>query len=217
MTLLKIDLISDAICPWCMVGRRRLSRALTALRAAHPTLEVQLSWKPFMLAPDLPAAGINKLSHYNAKFGAARVAAMLPVMQEVGLKEGISFSYGGLIANTLDTHRLLAWALAEGGPSVQDDIAARLMHFYFEKEGNLGDRSALVAAAGAAGLNPEAAAAMLASSALVAEVQAEARELRQEYGVTGVPFFVLQDGAAVIEGAQDPLEMQRTIEKVLSM
>ena len=208
---MQIEIVSDVICPWCFVGRRRLATALSALRLSHPALTFSVVWRPFFLDGSLPSTGVNKLERYISKFGAARVSAMIPAMKATGEAEGIAFSFGGKVSNTLDAHRLLSWALAQGGPELQDAVSARLMRLYFEEEGDIGDRAALAAAAAEAGASAADAAAMLASAALTEEVQAEAREVRHRFGITGVPFFIVNGGAAVLAGAQDPRELERVI------
>lgn len=122
-----VDVVSDTICPWCWVGKRRLERAVAAVRAqlareGGPPLAVELRWHPFFLDPTLPKGGVDKLGRYTAKFGAHRVAAMLPRMQAVGAAEGIRFSFGGLTADTTNSHRVMALALRTGGAALQNAV-----------------------------------------------------------------------------------------------
>lgn len=157
----------------------------------------------------MPEEGVSKLERYRAKFG-DRFLTMIPHMQKVGraLTPPIQFSYGGLVANTLTSHVLLEAALADGGPALQDRLVERLFAHYFENEGNLGDRAALVRIAADAGMDAAKATALLearsavgaAARAAVAKVELAART---RYRVTGVPFFVFNDAVA-ISGAQEP-------------
>ncbi len=229
-----VDVISDTICPWCFVGKRRLEAALARLPPAARAA-TSVHWRPFFLDPSLPPAGTDKLASYNAKFGAARVAAMLPQMQAVGAGEGIAFDFGGLVAATGTSHALLALAHARGGAPLQGALCEALFRYYFEARGNLGDAAGLRAVCAAAGL-PAAAGdeelqALLAPPAppggpahpvkarLLAAVEAEARAWRARHAVTGVPCFVLQraDGSGpplVLPGAQDAGTLLAALERV---
>jgi predicted DsbA family dithiol-disulfide isomerase len=201
----RVDVVSDTICPWCFVGKRRFDAAVAALRAAgRPDLEVDVRWRPFFLDPSLPREGVDKLAHYKRKFGEERMAQMIPYMRATGAKETppIAFSYGGRISNTLDSHRLLELAHEQGGASLQNALVERLAHAYFEAEQDIGDREVLADAAASAGMERGAVAAFLASDAKAAEVKAEAEAFRREHRVTGVPFFVL-NGRRTLSGAQD--------------
>merc|ERR1711934_1348358 len=109
----------------------------------------EVHWKPFMLDASLPAEGVDKLQRYNAKFGPARVQQMLPHMKRVGEGEGIAFSYGGLIGNTLDSHRMIEWSARFGK---QNEMVEELFSRYFEQEQNMGDRRVLAEAAAKVGL-----------------------------------------------------------------
>lgn len=99
-----IDIVSDIICPWCFVGRRRLAKAIKACGVV-----ATIRWHPFFLDSSLPVEGTDKRSRYVAKFGEARVVAMLPAMARTGAAEGITFSFGGKTASTLRAHRLMSW------------------------------------------------------------------------------------------------------------
>lgn len=163
---------------------------------------MRVTWKPFFLDPTLPKAGINKLESYNKKFGPQRVAQMLPMMQRVGAAEGINFSYGGLIANTLDSHRLMEYAHKVGGSELQNKVCNELFSLYFEREGNIGSTEALADAAAKAGMDKAAVTAFLGTDELRREVQEEVQQLIRKYRIGGVPFFVI-DGKYKVEGAQE--------------
>lgn len=188
-----------------------MEAAITTARA-HPRtahLDFEVSWAPFQLDDALPDAGVSKMERYKSKFG-DRFLTMIPTMQKVGrgLTPPVEFSYGGLVANTLASHVLLEAALAEGGPALQDRVIERFFSHYFEKEGNLGDRVALVRMAADAGMDAGKAAALLevgsaaATSARAAVVKSE-QACRTRYRITGVPFFIIDDSVA-ISGAQEP-------------
>ena len=189
---------------WCIIGRRRLQRAIDAAVALPIDFEVR--WRPYFLDPTLPKAGESKLARYKAKFGEERMEQMLPYMDSVGRKEGVHFSYGGLIADTTDSHRLAERAWQLGGAPLQNAVVAAMMSFYFEKEGNLGDKEKLSAAAAAGGMPLAEATALLAGDDLRAEVAEEAKAWGQKYSITGVPFFVISAGGKprTLSGAQEP-------------
>lgn len=213
---------SDTICPWCFVGKRRLEKALQAVSAAHPGASFEVRWRPFQLNPALPFSGISKLQHYREKFGAARVAQMLPMMAKVGSAEGIAFSYEGLISNTLLSHALLGAAWAEGGAALQNRLCEGLFRHYFEQQGCLTDVQALTSICAAAGLSPTTTEQLLqgegssaASRAAQAAAEQEASEWAKRHKISGVP-FILIDGKHALEGAQDPSTIQSVLEELLA-
>lgn len=121
--VITVDVVSDTICPWCWVGKRRFEKGLAAVRkAVNSDVSVQLRWRPFFLDPTLPKAGIDKKTRYAEKFGAQRVAQMLPHMASIGKQEGINFSFGGKTANTTDSHRLMEKAFQLGGVELQNAL-----------------------------------------------------------------------------------------------
>ncbi|KAI9005236.1 thioredoxin-like protein [Gaertneriomyces semiglobifer] len=196
-----IDIVSDTICPWCFVGYRRLQRAIEAFQAKQPStkLDFAITFKPFELDSTLPKQGINKLESYESKFGKERMAQILPHMQKVGEKEGIAFSYGGLIANTVDSHRLLEYAHTK---NVQLPLVEQLFRDYFERNKNIGDINVLADAAQRVGLNREEVIEYLESPFGIQEVK---DQIEQAYRrrITGVPHFRI-DGRYELGGAQDP-------------
>lgn len=149
--VLKIDVISDTVCPWCFIGKRRLEKAMNQFMATHSNVTFDVEWHPFQLAPTMSKTK-PKMEHYIRKFGQERAQAMVPYMKSVGEPEGISFSYGGVIANTLDSHRLIHWSRQFG---CQNQVVEELFKDYFEREQNIGDASVLAAAAERAGLDKD--------------------------------------------------------------
>jgi predicted DsbA family dithiol-disulfide isomerase len=199
---LTIDVVSDVVCPWCYIGKRKLEAALAQLHRAEPDLPVTLRWHPFQLNPDLPAAGIARADYLEAKFGGgARAAEIYARVRSVGEQVGIAFDFDRIVRqpNTLDAHRLIAWAQQRGDA---DALVERLFHAYFVEGRFVGDRDELVAAAAASGLPEDEARKLIASDALRVEVDAENREA-QEAGITGVPFFIF-NGRTAVSGAHDP-------------
>lgn len=201
--LIKITIVSDTVCPWCFIGKRRLEKAIRAVKSTDPDVNFEVKWEPYFLDPSLPKEGIVKMERYRAKFGEARVRQMLPYMQETGRAEGIAFDYGGLISNTLDSHRVIELAWQKGGAALQDKVVEALFQFYFEKQGNLGDAGKLVEVAASAGLDAEEVRSLLAGPALREEVVKHARDLPSKFSFSGVPFFIFGGGKFTLSGAQE--------------
>jgi predicted DsbA family dithiol-disulfide isomerase len=200
--MLTVDVISDVVCPWCFIGRRRLGAALALLAGREPDVEPRVRWHPFQLNPDLPREGIPRRAYLEAKFGGReRANAIYERVRAAGRAVGIDFAFDRIERqpNTQDAHRLIAWAQAHGSG---EDIVERLFRAYFLDGRYVGDRAVLAAIAGEAGLDSVAASAMLASEDGAAEVTATQSRVR-ELGVTGVPFFIFA-GRVAVAGAQEP-------------
>jgi predicted DsbA family dithiol-disulfide isomerase len=206
---LAIDVVSDVVCPWCYIGKRKLEQALSGLRSREPDLDIAVRWHPFQLNPDLPAAGIARAAYLEAKFGGgARAAEIYARVCAVGAQVDIAFDFERIARqpNTLDAHRLIAWAQQRGDAGA---LVETLFHRYFIEGRFIGDREELAAAATASGLPEAEARVLLASDALRAEVEAEAREA-QEAGIAGVPFFIF-NGRTAVSGAHDPSTLLEAI------
>ena len=198
---LTVDVISDVVCPWCYIGKRRLevARRLTGGGAAR---DVVVRWHPFELNPDLPHAGIDRRAYLEAKFGGPeRASTIYERVRAAGSSVGIPFAFERIARqpNTRDAHRLVAWAQDRGdaGPLVE-----RLFTAYFLDGRNPGDRDVLAAIAGEAGLDAAAARAMLDSDEGKDAVLASERRAH-EIGIGGVPFFIF-NGRIAVSGAQEP-------------
>ena len=199
---LLVDVVSDVVCPWCYIGKRKLEAALGELRRGEPGLDARVRWHPFQLNPGLLAAGIPRGEYLEAKFGgAARAAEIYARVRVAGTEVGIAFDFERIARqpNTVDAHRLIAWAQQRGDGGALVELIFRR---YFVEGGFVGDRDVLAACAGAAGLSADEARALLASDALRSEVEAEDREAR-EAGIDAVPFFIFNGRTAVV-GAHDP-------------
>jgi predicted DsbA family dithiol-disulfide isomerase len=204
-----IDVVSDVVCPWCYIGKRKLEQALSELRSREPEVEVAVRWHPFQLNPDLPAAGMPRAAYLEAKFGGkARAAEIYARVRAVGTQVGIAFDFDRIAQqpNTLDAHRLIAWAQQRGDA---DALVEALFRRYFIEGRFIGDRAELAAAAAACDLPGAEAQELLASDALRTEVEAESREA-QEAGITGVPFFIF-NGRTAVSGAHDPATLLEAI------
>lgn len=203
--VLAIDVISDVVCPWCYIGKYKLEAALHSLQASETALAIAVRWHPFQLNPDLPPTGVPRSSYLAAKFGAAdRAAAIYARVKQVGDEVGIPFAFERITRqpNTLEAHRLIAWAQARGDLDATGGLVERLFHAYFIDGEFIGERETLVRAAAAAGFDPSAARAMLASDDGRDTVAAEDRESRS-VGIQGVPFFIF-NGRTAVSGAHDP-------------
>jgi len=205
---LKIDVVSDVMCPWCFIGKRRLEQAL---EAAHD-VPVKVEWHPFQLDPTLPAGGKPRRQYLEEKFGSdARISEIYGRIAAAGADESIPFAFDRIEVspNTLDAHRLIRWAGIEG---LQDAVVERLFALYFLEGGNLADHAVLTAAAADAGMDGEMVARLLASDADLAETEAEVVHA-QAIGVTGVPCFIL-DGKYAVSGAQPADVLEGAIRQV---
>src|SRR5450631_1208860 len=121
-----IDVISDVVCPWCYIGRRRLEAALLQRAEREPVPQPIVRWHPFQLNPDLPREGIDRQAYLDAKFGGSqRAAGIYERVRAVGKSVSIDFEFERILRqpNTLDAHRLVAWAQARGGA---DEVVERL-------------------------------------------------------------------------------------------
>jgi predicted DsbA family dithiol-disulfide isomerase len=196
--MISIDVVSDPVCPWCYIGKRRLERAI----AGRPEYRFQVGWRPFQLNPDMPRAGMERQQYLSLKFGGReRAFKIYAHVAKAGEDEGIAFRFQAIRRqpNTFDAHRLIRWAAAAGR---QDAVVEALFRRYFEDGVDIGDRAALAAIAGAAGLDGAQVGAWLdeeKDSALVREEEAIARRM----GIGGVPCFIV-DRRFAVSGAQDP-------------
>jgi len=201
---LTIDVVSDVVCPWCYIGKRRLEAALATLRAAEPDLPVTVRWHPFELNPDLPAEGADRRAYLDAKFGGPeRAREIYARVRAAGETVAIPFDFDAIERqpNTLEAHRLIAWAQSRPEGDA-DALVEKLFRAYFVDGRYVGDRDELVRIAGDAGFDPDDARAFLASDALRAEV-AGAEQRAREMGISGVPFFIF-DGKTAVSGAHEP-------------
>ena len=194
---LSIEVVSDGICPWCFVGKRRLEKALKAVEGRY---ETHVTWRPFQLNPNMPKAGMDRRTYRTAKFGSWEKSQALDAqVAAVGATEGISFAFDQIerTPNTFDSHRLIWLAQREG---IQDAIVEALFRSYFTSGLDIGDRRVLIDIASTTGLSSSQVEHFLESNDGVAEVQQEEAAVHQ-LGVSGVPFFTINKNYR-ISGAQ---------------
>lgn len=200
---LNIDLVSDFVCPWCFIGKERLSAALAELRSQRPELDVRINWLPYFLNPDTPPAGEPYRAFLEAKFGGPRkVDEMHARVTESGAPDVVfAFDRIAVRPNTLHAHRLMYRAQAQGmRPAQIAGLADRLFAAHFQQGRNIGDVDTLVEIAAEGSDKADALRAYLESDADAATVRRMAAQVQQQ-GVTSVPFFIFNRKLAV-SGAQ---------------
>lgn len=210
--MLRIEVFSDVVCPWCFVGKRRLEQALALVRRDHPgrAIEVRVVWKPFELNPGLPPEGVDRAAYRRAKFGSLERSQLLDArLLAVGESVGIAFAFDKIrrTPNTFDAHRLLWLADSLGR---QDALAEALFRAYFLDGLNVGDHGVLADLAEASGIPRAQAASLLAGRDGEAEVRTE-EDRAWRSGIQGVPHFIIE-GAGPISGAQNPEIIAAAIE-----
>ena len=206
---LAIDVVSDVVCPWCFIGKRKLEVALAELATHEPPLAAAVRWHPFELNPDLPGAGIARTDYLERKWGSvARANENYALVRSVGEGVGIAFRFDLIERqpNTFDAHRLIAWAQRQGDANA---LVERLFAAYFVDGRFVGDRTELARIAAEAGLSADEARAMLDSDAAREQVENESREAL-DVGVRGVPFYIF-NGRIAVSGAQDPKALLEAI------
>ena len=205
---LTIDIVSDVVCPWCYIGKRRIENALKLV----PDVPVEVNFRPFFLNPWVPREGISREDYLTTKFGS--VEAYHGIAQRVVLaagQEGLTYRPENVKRqpNTIDCHRLIHWAGAIGKAP---EMKQRLMELYFRDGGDLTDNEVLVQAAAEIGLDAEDVRKRLATDGDVALISAQAQEAADK-GIQGVPTYVFAQKYAV-SGAQDPAMLARAMRQV---
>ncbi len=196
---LAIDIVSDVVCPWCYVGKRRLERALELYRARRPDAPApEVTYHPFQLNPDIPREGVPRSEYVEKKFGPRGYGAHERLVH-AGAPLGIAFAFDRIERqpNTLPAHALIEWARRRG---VQPAVKEALLKAFFVDGRDLTDPRTLVAVAAEAGLDPAEAEAAVADDELLKNV-ADEEEHAKAMGIHGVPFFIFNRRLAV-EGAQ---------------
>jgi len=194
---INIEVISDWVCPWCYVGKRRLEAAL----AQRPDLNVTMTWQPFQLNPDMPREGRNRQDYYREKFGSERAETLLNGLRQTGAEEGISFcSHADAMApNTLSAHVLMHWADADDRIDT-NDLAEKLLCAHHVACEDIGDHTVLSRIAAEVGMDAADVSARLAAREDETIVK-ECITNSAARGVTGVPFFII-NGRYALSGAQ---------------
>jgi predicted DsbA family dithiol-disulfide isomerase len=207
---LPIDVVSDVVCPWCFIGKRRLEKAI----ALRPEIPVEVRWNPFFLNPWVPREGISRRDYLTTKFGSVeRYKANVPRVVAAAEAEGLDYRPDRIARqpNTLDCHRLILWAGATGDPG---RMKQRLMELYFTEGADLTDLEVLSGAATDCGLDGEQVRKQLATDVDTDEVERAANKAK-DAGIDGVPYFIF-GGVFAVSGAQAPEYLADAIQKAVA-
>jgi predicted DsbA family dithiol-disulfide isomerase len=209
---MQIDVISDTVCPWCFIGKRRLMRAM----AQRPQIAFDVKWRPYRLDPTVPKGGMDRQAYMRAKFGEdpMRIVEMHKLIAQEGEKEGIAFDFAAITRrpDTLDSHRLIRWAEDHG---VQDEVVERLFIAYFENGEDIGDVRVLADIADLSGMDGIEVAQRLDTDTDLALVERE-DAIAHEMGVTGVPAMIF-GGKLAVSGAREAEVLTSVIDRVTEM
>jgi predicted DsbA family dithiol-disulfide isomerase len=210
LTELTIDVVSDVVCPWCFIGKRRLEKAVEL----KPEIAVTVRYRPFFLNSWVPREGLSREQYLITKFGSvAAYMANAPRVVAAARAEGLLYNIDAIKRqpNTIDCHRLIRWAGDGGDPA---RMKQRLMDLYFTEGADLSDREVLAAAAADCGMDPARVRERLGGEEDVDVVTAESRSF-ETAGVNSVPYFIL-GGIFAVAGAQDPDYLADAMERTVA-
>jgi predicted DsbA family dithiol-disulfide isomerase len=192
---LEIDVMSDVVCPWCYIGKRKLDLAC----AEFPELTFDIRWRAFQLDPTIPPEGMDRHAYLARKFGEEKIASFHERIAAAGAEAGIPFAFDAITRspNTLDAHRLIRWSHAK---HKQHEVVERLFRLYFVEGQDLGNRDLLVSVAEEVGLDGALVRRLLDDGTDVGSVREEIATAAR-MGVSGVPFFIF-GGRLAVSGAQ---------------
>ncbi len=206
--MIKLDIISDPICPWCYIGKANLDRAL----AKHHDHPFEIEWHPFQLNPEMPAGGMDRREYLETKFGGRENAVKFyGNIAKAAETAGLDVDFGAIktTPNTIDAHRLIHWAGLEGR---QTAVVSALFRAYFVEGRDIGDQNVLLDIAKSTGFDVNLVERLLASDSDIEDIRKRDAHAR-ERGVTGVPTFVVAN-AHVVSGAQPPELWSQVIEEL---
>ena len=203
---LLIEIVYDLVCPWCYLGVRRLVRTMRR----RPDLAFELCWRPFLLNPDMPRAGMARADYVIRKFGGEdRARRLYASIMEIGAAEGVAFRFDRIrkTPSSVDAHRLVRWAAAQERGYA---LAELLFAAHFAEGLDIGEHNTLASLAASAGLDGAGALRYLRSEQDVDAVHAD--NLRaHRLGINGVPCFVV-GGRHAVAGAQEPEVLERLLD-----
>ena len=202
-----IDVVSDVVCPWCYIGKRRLEEAI----ALTPGVNVSISWRAYFLNPWIPREGIDRQTYLETKFGSVeRYAVIAERIASAAALEGLVYNPDKISRqpNTLDCHRLILWSRSATDPG---QVKQRLMELYFAEGADLSDAKVLIQAAVDCGMDGDLVRRLLASDAEVDRIEGDANAAK-EAGIDGVPCFIF-GGSVIVTGAQSPEYLASAIER----
>ena len=206
--MVKLDILSDPICPWCYIGKTNLEKALAA-RPDHPFV---IEWHPFQLNPEMPRGGMDRATYLEAKFGGREQAVKVYArVEEAAAAVGLSIDIGAIkrTPNTVDAHRMIHWAGIEAKQSAMVDA---LFAAYFTQGRDIGDPEVLADLADSIGMDASVVTRLLASDADADDIRARDAHSR-EMGVNAVPTFIV-DSQHAVPGAQPPEMWERVIDDI---
>ena len=211
MKTISIDVVSDVVCPWCYVGKRRLEAALRDWAAQHPDIKAEVYWHTFMLNPDMPPEGVDRQAYLDQKFG-GRAHEVYDRVKAAGHEVGLNFAFERIARqpNTVVAHSLVA--ASEPGEA-QNRMVEALFEAYFMAGRDLTEASELMDVAESAGMDRAQAEAHLQNAALHSQT-IESDQAAREMGVTGVPFFIFNRRVG-ISGAHEPEVLLRAMAQSL--
>ena len=207
---ISVDIISDVMCPWCYIGKRRFEKALKL----KPDIDVDVRWRPYQLDETIPKGGVDRQEYLSKKFGGSeRAKQIYQAISDAGDQEDIPFAFGKIerSPNTVDAHRLIRWAVS---PGLQNEMVERLFELYFVEGGDLTDRNVLVQAAEDVGLDKALIVELIGTDA-DAELVTKEVHLAREMGVSGVPCFIVGN-KYVVMGAEQPEVIARALEMAVA-
>jgi predicted DsbA family dithiol-disulfide isomerase len=202
-----VDVVSDVVCPWCYVGKRRLEEAI----ALVPDIAVDIAWRPYFLNTWIPREGIDRQTYLETKFGSAeRYAVIAERVAAAAAMEGLTYAFDKISRqpNTLDCHRLILWSRSATDPG---RMKQRLMDLYFAEGANLTNTQTLIDAAVDCGMDGDLVRRLLAGDDDVERIEGEANSAK-EAGIDGVPCFVF-GGSVIVTGAQSPEYLANAIQR----
>jgi predicted DsbA family dithiol-disulfide isomerase len=202
-----IDVVSDVVCPWCYIGKRRLEGAI----ALNSDIAVSVNWRPYFLNPWIPREGIDRQTYLETKFGSPeRYAVIAERISTAAAMEGLVYNPDMISRqpNTLDCHRLILWSRSATDPA---RMKQRLMELYFAEGADLSDSKVLIKAAVVCGMNGDLVRRLLASDAEVDRIETDATAAK-EAGIDGVPCFIF-GSSVIVTGAQSPEYLASAIER----
>jgi len=202
-----VEVVSDVVCPWCYIGKRRIEEAI----ALTPGVAVAINWRPYFLNPWIPREGIDRQTYLETKFGSAeRYSVIAERITAAAAIEGLPYHPEKMNRqpNTLDSHRLILWSRGVTDPG---RMKQRLMALYFAEGADLSDPKVLIQAAADCGMDGDLVRRLLASDADIDRIEGEANSAK-EAGIDGVPCFIF-GGSVIVTGAQSPEYLANAIQR----
>ena len=215
---MRIDVVSDVVCPWCFIGKRQLEAAIAGWQQSHPDDPApEVVWHPFQLNPQMPLEGVAREDYLRRKFGTADTSRLYANVRAAAGEVDLALALDRIarMPSTLRPHSLLSVAFEAGGEALQSALAEALFAGYFQQARDLTDRDTLAAIATEAGMQPADIARAL-DEETVREGVAQADQDARDAGIGGVPFFVV-NGRVAVNGAQGKDALLRAFDRASAM